>query len=960
MLQTPIGLLPPALATKVLAYCEAFCSAEDERYLWFAAHAALPVALTPDLAYKIWLNFRKDEQEKPESLGIPWIAVSDLLLSPLYRPTGRDIYEMHPDLRAAQLQYLKAHPHFGPRRLDLLARFLKFYLRENRSRIPTQAFLEAQEFVCNAHLEPRRAAEQLLALWNRQADKTRFRQLLSWSEQEVQLEGPTAHDRAEANPLGVAVQLVKGVQQFQAGNKEEAVQLLRGLKGIASRERQEGIAVEMPQGVLKVLPAEFFGETPVVEEESGTAVATRYAKIHLLTPGEEDQAAIANTLFGEVSTTRPGGAPFLCYQWETPGLFDDFQWKYQVWQLSDQIPEALDHFLFTSNGIYAVWISEKVQNVPEYLNSWLQRLKNQLGPQNIWLFLPKGSDKDAFKPYHDRIQFILEVGTSGIDWFSTENQAFFKGIEGVELPTLESEDHFIEEAMNEFLDSNPGFTQTSDYSHFGRLNEAGLIRQFNVPSLDRLAFKAPGAWVERLFNILRAAMENSGVFSGGKAFFLKMMDEYPLLGYYISEDSLFIPSAFPQTLPDFYIDHRICHTSYFVLKFDFLPTDFRNRLTYRLLSSGSAALLANRLPIVLGIDGFVAQIEYYPERKALHLLFTKPGKELPAFLVNNEKDELYKIFQGNWKSLKEALAVKSGDLIQSLTKVLDAVKSTYPYPISFTSKTLQIPAHATPALDMVFVKGGTFTMGDVMRDKEFDSELPLHEVTLDSFRMGRFAVTFDEYDAFCEATGREKPNDQGWGRGRRPVINVSWYDAVEYCNWLSEIWDLEPAYTIDKNKQDLVTFNPKARGYRLPTEAQWEYAARQGGKKVRFGNGKDVADPKETNFHASKKYKKSYSIVGEYRGKTVPVGSLNSPNELGLHDMSGNVREWCWDWFGNYSSGAQTDPTGPLRGSFRVSRGGSWSDYPRGCRVAYRYRWDPENRFSGLGFRLVLPPVSSG
>ncbi|MCB9283820.1 MAG: SUMF1/EgtB/PvdO family nonheme iron enzyme [Lewinellaceae bacterium] len=273
--------------------------------------------------------------------------------------------------------------------------------------------------------------------------------------------------------------------------------------------------------------------------------------------------------------------------------------------------------------------------------------------------------------------------------------------------------------------------------------------------------------------------------------------------------------------------------------------------------------------------------------------------------------------------------------------------------------------------DMVLIPGGTFTMGDVMGDKEWDDELPLHEVTLDSFRMGRFAVTFDEYDAFCEATKREKPKDEGWGRGRRPVINVSWYDAVEYCNWLSEIWDLEPAYTIDKNKQDpnntsdndkqkwLVTFNPKAWGYRLPTEAQWEYAARQGGKKVRFGNDKDVADPKEINFDGSKDYKKPYSQVGEYREQTLPVGSLNSPNELGLHDMSGNVWEWCWDWFGNYSSDAQTDPTGPLGGSDRVARGGSWYGGPRDCRVAARDGDDATNRYYNLGFRLVLPPGSS-
>ncbi|NUO02952.1 MAG: formylglycine-generating enzyme family protein, partial [Saprospiraceae bacterium] len=141
--------------------------------------------------------------------------------------------------------------------------------------------------------------------------------------------------------------------------------------------------------------------------------------------------------------------------------------------------------------------------------------------------------------------------------------------------------------------------------------------------------------------------------------------------------------------------------------------------------------------------------------------------------------------------------------------------------------------------------------------------------------------------------------------------------------------------------------------YRLPTEAEWEYAARGGGKAVLFGNGKNIIDPKEINFNGSADYKKSYSVAGEYRQKTVPVGSLNSPNALGLHDMSGNVWEWCSDWYGAYPAGSQTNPTGPASGSYRVFRGGSWYVYPRYCRVAYRFGGTPDYRYSSVGFRLA-------
>ncbi len=259
------------------------------------------------------------------------------------------------------------------------------------------------------------------------------------------------------------------------------------------------------------------------------------------------------------------------------------------------------------------------------------------------------------------------------------------------------------------------------------------------------------------------------------------------------------------------------------------------------------------------------------------------------------------------------------------------------------------PAPPKPNDKMVFIKGGTYDMGDVMGYKESDDET-VHHVTLSDFYIGRHAVTFAEYDAFCEATKREKPSDQGWGRENRPVINVSWYDVVEYCNWLSEQQGLTKVYEINGKA---IAPNWTANGYRLPTEAEWEYAARDGGKKVRFGNGKDVIDPNDINFDASESYKKPYSVVGEYRQQTVPVGSLNSPNALGLHDMSGNVREWCWDWYGDYLTAEQTNPRGADMGTNRVHRGGSWLGNPRHCRAANRYHWDPSFRNNVIGFRLA-------
>ena len=277
------------------------------------------------------------------------------------------------------------------------------------------------------------------------------------------------------------------------------------------------------------------------------------------------------------------------------------------------------------------------------------------------------------------------------------------------------------------------------------------------------------------------------------------------------------------------------------------------------------------------------------------------------------------------------------------------------------------PTPTVPPPKMVSIKGGKFMMGNLFEGEGSNDELPVHEVTVSDFQMGAYEVSFAEYDLYCEATGYEKPNDR-WGRGQQPVINVDWYEAVLYCNWLSEQHGYEQLYRIDRTRQDpnnnnssdpkkwLIKVDWNARGYRLPTEAEWEYAAREGGEKVRFGNGRDTADAAMMNFRASTAY--SYSKVGQYRGQTVEISSF-APNALGLYNMSGNVYEWCWDWYGSdyyAESGGTQNPRGPSAGSSRVLRGGSWGYGAIHCRTANRSLDFPRYRDDFVGFRLVFVP----
>jgi len=182
-----------------------------------------------------------------------------------------------------------------------------------------------------------------------------------------------------------------------------------------------------------------------------------------------------------------------------------------------------------------------------------------------------------------------------------------------------------------------------------------------------------------------------------------------------------------------------------------------------------------------------------------------------------------------------------------------------------------------------------------------------------------------------------------------PVENVSWYDAVNFCNALSSAAGLTPAYTV--NGTD-VTWNRNANGYRLPTEAEWEYACRAG-TTTPFSTGNNITTS-QANYDGNYPY--NGNAKGTYREKTTPVGSFQ-PNAWGLYDMHGNVYEWCWDWYGSYSSGAQTDPAGASSGSNRVQRGGNWNSLAQGLLSAYRNSVSPTRAYDLDGFRIVCPSL---
>lgn len=272
--------------------------------------------------------------------------------------------------------------------------------------------------------------------------------------------------------------------------------------------------------------------------------------------------------------------------------------------------------------------------------------------------------------------------------------------------------------------------------------------------------------------------------------------------------------------------------------------------------------------------------------------------------------------------------------------------------LSVADRAAPQPAPAQPGnadrgrLEFVLVPAGTFVMGSPASEWGSRTDEQQHQVTLTQpFFLAKYEVTQAQWAAI---TGQH-PSFL-YDCPDCPVESISWYEAVAFCNGLSRQMGIAPAYAV---VDTMVTWNRSADGFRLPTEAEWEYACRAGANTV-FNTGACLSTD-QANYLGYDPQKGC--AKGMWRGQAVDVGEF-PPNAWQLHDMHGNVSEWCWDWHAFPTASAVADPVGPPAGTQRVIRGGNWHELGRNCRSATRQKAGPGQRFTHVGLRLArsAPP----
>ncbi len=363
-----------------------------------------------------------------------------------------------------------------------------------------------------------------------------------------------------------------------------------------------------------------------------------------------------------------------------------------------------------------------------------------------------------------------------------------------------------------------------------------------------------------------------------------------------------------------------------------------NEILVKLNDSNASKDLISRLPLTMEFEDYnsTEKVAYFDEKlddSGSDDTYDPNIGDLTSYLPWGTLSLFYKDFTSSSGLISLGTVISGGELMNEM-------EGSVRIELADTKEVTTVKD------DMVLIQGGTFTMGSPLDEPERENDEIQHKVTVSDFYMSPTEVSQKEYQSLMGNNPSEYNGDDF------PVENITWYDAIAYCNALSKSEGLTEAYTVDGNT---VTWNKSANGYRLPTEAEWEYAARAN-TETPFNFG-DYVHNSDANCYNAYGYNNDASGnwvngSGSYLRETVEVTRYNT-NDFGLYNMHGNVAEWVWDWYDAYDTEVSDNPTGKDSGNAKVIRGGGWNDHPKHIRSAYRGAHPADVPLYSIGFRVV-------
>ena len=840
------------------------------------------------MLYQLWANFYAFADKQLFGVQVERLAVSDVLLSALWRPTGQgDVYEMEAETRGAMLDWLRADPRFGEVRLRALAEFTAQYASLCLVETGQESLRETLTWGALATLQPSVALSALRDRISGSLSAGQFSEVMRMRD----LAEAFAHQ--ERRPIERDFSSFGSVLQY-------TVALKAGMNNLPSHVQQKlvnssmQLSKEKPEtGLAFPFPTEMI-DNQLFETLPNTDVPLEIRQIlnGMIVPDEGiEYFSLGVALQNYFHKSKD--AHFLSQVFDKSKATKDS--VTQFIQSTSASAKPGDTVLLVFAGSSGVYQTNSIYGDP-FSQSNMQQ-QNQMYSQNT------GS------PFDDEIrqgEVYLRMsdtdadGKNGLTYrqLSRFGMAYYPAVNFVLCgmpPNFLGSELMLPNVV--FWQSHP------EVATYSASNIEGKRHYLHTFALTKTLTEAPTSLTYEQIN--NATIE---IISANE-----LRAEPSLVSLRPQNKSDFATKQLATDVDAIYYARAILALE--VMS----PKDAKRHL----LNARFAA---------------TSTVDTQTELQLVRQLFAKAGEKSAA------------IYARGIAFASASEQVKSQKINQLVSDIDDYLSrpDELTYEIEYDADALAVLKILPPPLGMIRIAGGSYPMGDVFGEGN-ENEKNIREVVINDIEMGRFAVTFEEFDVFCESTEHPKPPDEGWGRGRRPVIHVSWNDAVTYCNWRSITEGLQAVYSPRKEDSQM-TADYNQNGYRLPTEAEWEFAARERGKKLRFGNGKEIADAEQMNFNAQETKQQSFSVVGQFRNQSLPVGTF-PPNGLGLYDMSGNVFEWCDDKY--REKDANKDPFAPEY----AFRGGSWFSNPEFCRTTFRGKNVPTTKYNFIGFRLAKKPI---